>query len=271
MGLLLSFRPLVMGYSLFNKLKSNGRLSLFVPALIFSLFLPLSFVHGTEKHTEDQILFSKNREELSSSQIKRLSEIQKHRKDKKRKQAEREKLRAKKEIAKIQPKYENCKDVDLSSLALSEAEQEENTNSSTEAEFCFTCSVKEWLGIQEIENISQHLEQSKTGKNNTSKVFREKLMKRVAGQVEVKLYQAQFLKNCVAGNIGWVAKKMKNVDHSLVKASCEKRKQELKESVKTRWPYMRINLALSTPEEGKKRHSVFSSRVLAGSNSHPYS
>ena len=45
---------------------------------------------------------------------------------------------------------------------------------------------------------------------------------------------------------------MKNVDHSLVKATCEKRKQELKDSVKVRWSYMRINLALSAPEEGKK-------------------
>ena len=236
---------------LFNELKSNGILNLFVPVLIFSLFLPFSFVHGTEKHTEGQILLSKNKEELSSSQIKRLSEIQKHRKDKKSKQLAREKLRAKKAIDKIQPKYESCKDVDLSSLASLEDEQEGNTSSSTEAGFCFTCSIKGLFGSKEVESISQHLE-SKTEKNNSSKVFRKKLMKRVVGQVEAKLFQAQVLKNCVSGNIGWLAKKMKNVDHSLVKASCEKRKQELKESVKTRWPYMRVNLALSAPEEGKK-------------------
>ena len=118
------------------------------------------FVHGTEKHTESQILLSKNSGELSSSQIKRLSEIQQHREDKKRKQAEREKLRTQKEIAKIQPKYENCKEVDLSSLASLEDEQEENTSSKTEAEFCFTCSVKGLFGFKEIESINQHLEQS---------------------------------------------------------------------------------------------------------------
>ena len=87
--------------------------------------------------------------------------------------------------------------MDLSSLVLSEAGQKENTSTKTEAEFCFTCSIKGLFGLKEIESISQHLEQSKTEKNNSSKAFREKLMKRVAGQVEAKLFQAQVLKNCV--------------------------------------------------------------------------
>ena len=237
--------------SLFDRLKSNEKLDLFVSVLIFSLFLPFPFVHGTEKKIEGQILLSKNTEGLSPLQIKRLSEIQRHRKYKKKSQAEREKLRNQKEIAKLQPKYENCKGVNLSSLALLETEQEKDTNASTQADFCFTCSDKEQLKFKEIESLKL-LNQSQTQKKNLSTVFREKLMKRVAGQVEVKLFQAQFLKNCVIGNIGWVAKKMKNVDHGLVRAVCEKRKQELKDSIKVRWPYMRINLALSTPEVGKK-------------------
>ena len=132
---------------------------------------------------------------------------------------------------KTQPEYENCQDVDLSSLDL---EKESGSRSDTEGEFCFTCSVRKIFGFGEIKETALAVQ---------SKAFKEKLQKRVIGQIESKIFQTKVLRACATGDRNWLSRQ--KVDWPLMKALCEKKTKELKSSIKTRWPEMRTNLALS--------------------------
>ena len=149
----------------------------------------------------------------------------------------RKRSRAKrKEDKPIQPQYESCKNEDLSSLTL----QEDKISKNTEGQFCSTCSSKKKSSFQEIKEPIQAAQ---------VKAFKEKIQKRMIAQIESKIYQTKMLHSC-ATDKKWISQQ--KIDWPLIKALCEKTNKELKSSIKTRWPEMRVQLALSAPEDGKK-------------------
>ena len=131
---------------------------------------------------------------------------------------------------KIQPQYESCKEVNLSSLDL----EENGSRKDTTAKFCFSCSIKEVFGFRELKETSQTLQ---------SKTFMDKLRKRVIGQIESKIFQTKALRACATGDRNWLSQQ--KVDWSLMKAVCKQKNKQLKSSIKIRWTEMRVNLALS--------------------------
>ena len=131
---------------------------------------------------------------------------------------------------KIQPEYESCKEVDLSSLDLKEI----SSSNDTTAEFCLSCSIKEVLGFGELKETAQAIQ---------SKTFMDKLRKRVIGQIESKIFQTKMLHACATGNRNWLSRQ--KVDWPLMKALCKQKNKQFKSSIKTRWTEMRVNLALS--------------------------
>ena len=135
---------------------------------------------------------------------------------------------------KIQPEYESCKEVDLSSLSL----EESSSKKKTEGEFCFSCVFKKAFGFGEMQETAQTLQH---------KAFKEKLQKRVIGQIESKIYQTKILRACITEDRQWFARKKVKVDWPLMRAACKKKTKELKASIKERWSEMRVNLALSSP------------------------
>ena len=132
---------------------------------------------------------------------------------------------------KILPQYESCKGVEISSLG---EEKKSGAPKDTAAEFCFSCFVKGGFGFGEIKETAQEIQ---------SKAFMKKLKKRVIGQIESKIFQAQVLRACVTQDKNYFRKK--DIKWSLMKGVCEKRNLDLKSSIKTRWSNMRVNLALS--------------------------
>ncbi|MDE0092444.1 MAG: hypothetical protein OXN83_04060 [Oligoflexia bacterium] len=125
--------------------------------------------------------------------------------------------------------YGSCKEVDLSSLAKEE-------NSETEGEFCFTCSIEKLLGFGEIKETAGAVQ---------SKVFKDKLQKRVIGQIESKIFQAKILQACLTEDKRWFSEK--KIDWSSMQESCNQKNEELKNSVQDNWSEMRIQLALIKP------------------------
>ena len=76
-----------------------------------------------------------------------------------------------------------------------------------------------------------------------SKAFREKLQKRVIGQIESKLFQTKVLRACATEDRNWLSRQ--KADWPLMKEVCKQRTKDLKSELKTRWPEMRINRVLS--------------------------
>ena len=134
---------------------------------------------------------------------------------------------------KIQPVYENCQDVDLSSLS-----EESSLDKKTEGKFCFSCIVTKAFSFGEIKKVDQAV---------LSKAFREKLQKRVIGQIQSKIYQTRLIQKCIKRDREWFGKQKVKVDWSLMKEVCKKKTKELKSAIKERWSEMRVNLALSSP------------------------
>ena len=132
---------------------------------------------------------------------------------------------------KIQPQYESCKKVDLSSL---DPEEISPSGKNTNAKFCFSCSTKEVFGFGELEETAQAIQ---------SKTFMDKFRKRVIGQIESKIFQIKVLRACATGNRNWLSRQ--KVDWPLMKAVCKQKNKQLKSSIQTRWTEMRVNLALS--------------------------
>ena len=126
--------------------------------------------------------------------------------------------------------YESCQDVDISSAKT----HKENKTIKTVAEFCFTCFFTRNYGFEEVKEAADTAQ---------TKVFREKLQKRVIGQIESKVFQTEMLRACVTGNRNYFSQK--KVDWPLMKEACKKHTKKLKSELKTLWPEMRINLALS--------------------------
>ena len=121
--------------------------------------------------------------------------------------------------------YENCKGEDLSSL----------TNK-TEGSFCVTCSVRRIFGFEQIREVAVPVQ---------IQAFKEKLKKRVLGQIESKIFQTQILKACIKKDRNWFDRK--KVEWSLMKHVCQKKTSQLKDSISDNWSKMRIHLALSKP------------------------
>ena len=140
---------------------------------------------------------------------------------------------------KIEPVYEACKSQDISSLS-----EETSLEKKTEGEFCFSCIFTNPFGFGEMQETAQTLQ---------TKVFREKLQKRVIGQIESKIYQIQSLQACVRGDREWFRKQKVKVDWPLMKEVCKKKTKKLRAAIKERWSEMRLNLALSSPaiDEGR--------------------
>ena len=151
---------------------------------------------------------------------------------------------------KILPQYESCKGVEISSLG---EEKKSGAPKDTAAEFCFSCFVKGGFGLGEIKETAQEIQ---------SKAFMKKLKKRVIGQIESKIFQAQVLRACVTQDKNYF--RQKNIKWSLMKGVCEKRNLELKSSIKTRWSNMRLNLALSqvNPDQLVAGNPSFSSPLF---------
>ena len=129
----------------------------------------------------------------------------------------------------LKPQYESCQNVDISSLSL-----KEKSKKKTVAEFCFTCFFTKNYGFEEVKEAASAAQ---------SKVFREKLQKRVIGQIESKVFQTEMLRACVTGNRNYFSQK--KVDWPLMKEACKNHTKKLKSAIKTRWPEMRTNLVLS--------------------------
>ena len=146
----------------------------------------------------------------------------------------------------IQAEYESCKgeNLDLLHTSLADsAEQNAEDNIKTEAEFCVSCIDAGSNSTRAMKSaIDQALTQS----------FKEKLQKRVIGQIENKIFQTQALSACVKPDRGWFENR--KVDWPIMKYVCEKRTQELRDSIKTRYPEMRVSLALSSP--GRKEINI---------------
>lgn len=139
----------------------------------------------------------------------------------------------------IQAEYESCKNKDLSSLAL----KKERASKITEGGFCFTCFGKNVFGFSEIKETTKTLQ---------SKSFKEKLQKRVIGQIESKLFQVGIHKACVKPDRKWFDDK-KIIDWPLMKAACASQKRKLKSSIQSRWSKMRVNLSLISPSISESR------------------
>ena len=146
----------------------------------------------------------------------------------------------------LQPQYESCQGTDLSSL-----QDPGGSKGDTQAGFCITCGVKSLLGFDGSQALQEtgavlKAEVFESKAPETEKIFREKLQKRVIGQVSAKLFQTQKLRACLKGDKEWFKRQSPGVDWGLMKAVCEKQTEELKSSVKDRWKDMRISLALAS-------------------------
>ena len=128
----------------------------------------------------------------------------------------------------VKSHYGECKDVDLSSLS----EKQESTS----GEFCFLCPLQNLLGFKEIKQATTLTQ---------SEIFKQKLQKRVIGQIETKIFQTQMLKACISKDRNFF--NSKGISWSDMNQTCNKKSQELKNSVKQNWSQMRVDLSLSRP------------------------
>ena len=136
----------------------------------------------------------------------------------------------------LKPGYKSCKGKDLSQLE----------DSSTEADFCINCTinkVKNFLGLRDTQK-NLNLEDKKKAKE-----FKQKLKKRVIGQVSARIFQMKKLKSCVDFNGKWFPgwDRLKTEDKTALKQECQQQTNQLKSAVKSRWSDMRAHLSLSAP------------------------
>ena len=86
-------------------------------------------------------------------------------------------------------------------------------------------------------------------KKSPYKSFKDQLRKRVLGQVKTKIARTQILQKCTeTENIEkereWFTKRFPKVDWPLMKALCEKKKEDFHSSIEKKWSDMRISRAL---------------------------
>ena len=126
-------------------------------------------------------------------------------------------------------KYESCKGVDPSLFI----------ERDTEAKFCFLCSVRNFFGTENLENVVLN-SQSKS----KTQEFKDKIRSRVRLQIESKIYQTQFLRACVTQNEEWF--KSQKIDWKGVQEGCQKRTEDMQMLIGENWSEMRINRVLSS-------------------------
>ena len=132
--------------------------------------------------------------------------------------------------------YKNCKEEILSKNELTRLETD---SEESEAGYCFTCWMRNQLSqkksFKEVQ-IALHTEE-----------FKEKLRKRIVGQVETKLYQIELVRACIQEDKKWFKSKG---DWSVIQKTCEKHRESIESSIKENWYKMRHYLALrSAPSE----------------------
>ena len=158
----------------------------------------------------------------------------------------------------IKPQYKNCKEKDIYKLN----SQFQNQLSQVKMEAtgsCIDCAIQAATSVDALKDLEQIVHKAEEGHvkatSSSYKAFKKQLQARVKGQIQAKIAQTEKLRACLKGGREyrkWVVKRAPKVDWPLMKAACEKEKEDFHSSFKSRWPYMRINLALSAPEEGKK-------------------
>ena len=164
----------------------------------------------------------------------------------------------------IKPQYESCKGKDIYKLN-SEFQDKSHLGVTEAIGSCIECamnsasasntddSLEDIQQALETENRNRNISRNRTEKTKTKKssyqAFKDQLRKRVLGQVKTKMAQTQILQKCTEeGNIekhrGWLTKRFPKVDWPLMKALCEKKKEDFHSSMKQRWSDMRISRAL---------------------------
>lgn len=125
----------------------------------------------------------------------------------------------------LKTQYENCQDVDISSVK----SHKKIKIVKTVAEFCFTYFFTKNYGLEEVKEAADAMQ---------SKAFREKLQKRVIGQIESRLYRSEMLGACVRNDRNRLSRT--KVNWPLIKEVCKQETKKLKSQVKNLWPKMRI-------------------------------
>ena len=171
----------------------------------------------------------------------------------------------------IKPQYENCKGKDI--YKLNSQFQDTALQKETEAKGpCMDCFIASASKVGSLDDIAQTLHEAENGtkmrtrtgvrtvtegvnengsgkKRSPYQAFKDQLRIKVLGQVKTKMARTEILQKCTEeGNIekhrGWLTKRFPKVDWPLMKALCEKKKEDFHSSMKQRWSDMRISRAL---------------------------
>ena len=151
------------------------------------------------------------------------------------------------------PFYKACEKVNLSSLS----EESASSETDTTAKFCFSCKNEEDQNIKNIQSTLNTLHYPQ---------FKEKLRKRILGQIESKIFQTEKTRHCITSNKKWFSEK--NIEWSKIKNHCQKIKKDVRSSIKDRWSDMRINLSLTSPRIREDQILSKSSSWLDNTPSH---
>ena len=169
----------------------------------------------------------------------------------------------------IQAQYEECKGKDIYKLnsQFQELSHEEELEASI---LCIDCLSKSSTPNDSLNDTKRYLQRrglksstanKKDKKKSAYKSFKEKLRKKVMGQVKLKMAQNEVLQICMDKNRNkgkgeeWLAKRAPRLDWSDIKEGCDQTKEELFSSVRKGWYEMRVNLAMA---------SVDSTRIVTG-------
>ena len=160
----------------------------------------------------------------------------------------------------IQPQYEECKGKDIYKLnyQFQELSHEEEGEASS---LCIDClsessspndSLWEIKGYLQRRGLKGSSGNKKRGKKSPYQSFKDKLRKKVMGQVKLKMAQNEVLQICMDKNRNkgkgkeWLSKRASRLDWSDIKEGCDKTKDELFSSIRKGWYEMRVNLALAS-------------------------
>ena len=108
--------------------------------------------------------------------------------------------------------------------------------------FVFICSIEKSGGFGDMKETAKALQ---------ARAFADKLQKRVTNQIETKIFQVGMLRACIREDEEWFEEK--EIKWSDIEDTCIKDVQDIKSSIKDRYPKMRLNLALSSPAAKEDR------------------
>ena len=151
--------------------------------------------------------------------------------------------------------YENCQGKNI--YQLDSKYRDALLNTQTEADSsCLANCVTDPAGSNQDSSLSEivavtHSNRGQMRRRKLKKessietAFKEKLQKRVIGQIRTKIARTQALRACVTGQTSQLLKKGAE-QPTIHKLNCRERKKALKDSINSRWADMRIHLALSS-------------------------